>query len=263
MSLAGSAKSAAASWSTSPGGRSSSARPASTSAVAATQPLSSLSLQATEQYEPRPSRAAASPSSAAEQVRLGKARRARDRGRSARRRRPWGRRRALARHSSRTPARSSREQAAPRRALRGVAGGQLREPLLPETRALELGRQRVELLERRVDAGLDRELAQQAPGEAVDGADGRVVESVERALDDRGARGVAAGALRQPLELLADALAQLAGRLLGERDGRHRAHVPGAAVGVEHAAHVAVDEHARLAGAGPGLQQVGRARGRW
>ena len=40
VSLTGSAKSAAASWSTSSGGRSSSARPASTSAIAAMQPLS-------------------------------------------------------------------------------------------------------------------------------------------------------------------------------------------------------------------------------
>ena len=67
----------------------------------------------------------------------------------------------------------------------------------------------------------------------------------------------------QPLELLAHALAQLSGRLLGERDGRHRAHVAGAAVGVEHAAHVAVDEHAGLARARPGLEQEGRCRGRW
>ena len=54
--------------------------------------------------------------------------------------------------------------------------------------ALDLGGEPVELLERRVDAGLDGELAQQATGEAVDGADGRVVEGVEGALDGVGAR---------------------------------------------------------------------------
>ena len=137
----------------------------------------------------------------------------------------------------------------------GSPRGELRQPLLPEPRALEIGAEPVELLERRVDAGLDGELAQQPAGEPVDGADGRVVQRVERRLDRRRRGRARRSAVRKPLELLADALAQLAGRLLREGDGGDGAHVAGAALGIEHAAHVALDEHARLARACAGLEQ--------
>ena len=63
------------------------------------------------------------------------------------------------------------------------AARHLGQPLVPQAGALDLGAQRVELLECRIDAGLDGELAQQSAGEAVDGADGGVVERVERCLD--------------------------------------------------------------------------------
>ena len=61
----------------------------------------------------------------------------------------------------------------------------------------------VELLERGVDAGLDGELAQEPSREAVDGADGRVVEGVEGARDGGGLGGAGRRRLRAPLELLA------------------------------------------------------------
>ena len=93
----------------------------------------------------------------------------------------------------------------------------------------------------------------------MDGADGRVVERREGAFDGVRRLGACLGRGGPRLELLAHALAQLAGGLLGERDGGHGAHVAGARLGVEHAPDVAVDEHARLAGAGPGLEQEGGA----
>ena len=65
-----------------------------------------------------------------------------------------------------------------------LAAGQLGQPLVPQAPAPNLGAQRVELLERRVDAGFDGKLPQQAPGKAVDRADGGIVERVERRLDD-------------------------------------------------------------------------------
>ena len=141
----------------------------------------------------------------------------------------------------------------------GIGGGELAEPLLPQPATLEVRPEGVELLERRVHAGLDGELAQQTAGEPVDGADGRVVERVERALDDRRTRRVSGGLTRQPLELLAYALAELTGCLLREGDRRHRAHVARPQHRVEDAVHVAVDEHPGLPGAGARLQEKGRA----
>ena len=66
-------------------------------------------------------------------------------------------------------------QPAPGRPRRRVARGELAEPLLPQAAALEVRPERIELLERGVHPGLDRELAQQPAREPVDGADGRVV----------------------------------------------------------------------------------------
>jgi hypothetical protein len=64
-----------------------------------------------------------------------------------------------------------------------------------------------------------------------------------------------ASAPAAPTSASAHALTQLAGGLLGERDRGHCAHVAAAQLFVEHALDVAIDEHAGLAGAGPGLEQ--------
>ena len=140
-----------------------------------------------------------------------------------------------------------------------IRGGQPGEPLLPQTGAFDVGAELVELLEGGVDGGLHRELAQQAPGKTVDGADRRVVERREGAFDQVRRGGACLGRSRPRLEFLAHALAQFAGGLLGEGDGGHAAHVAGAQPLIEHAVDVAVDEHARLAGASPGLEQEGGA----
>ena len=222
------------------------------------QPLSPVLAQATEQCSASLSSGTASPSSAPRRSRLGEQL---DLGVEV----VALAEHALGAHGERPqpvePHARAQEasEPLPRRSHGGIADGELAEPLLPQPAALEVRPEGVELLERRVHAGLDGELAQQTAGEPVDGADGRVVERVERALDDRRARGVSGGLPRQPFELLADALAELAGCLLRERDRRHRAHVARPLRRVEDAVHVAVDEHAGLAGAGARLQQEGRA----
>ena len=127
---------------------------------------------------------------------------------------------------------------------------------MPQLSALKVRPQGIELLEGRVDTRLDRELAQQAPGEAVDGADGGVVQRVERRSDLHGVLcdGRARLAL---LKLLADTLAQLAGRLLGEGDRRDGAHIPRPTVRIEDGVDVPADEDLGLARSGSRLEEVG------
>ena len=72
-----------------------------------------------------------------------------------------------------------------------VPRGEPSQPLLPEAGALEVGAEAVELFEGGIDARLHGELAQQAAGEPVDGADGRVVEGIQG-----GPHGLGGGASR-------------------------------------------------------------------
>ena len=85
------------------------------------------------------------------------------------------------------------------------------EQVLPALVEGQLALQLVEHVEARRQAGLDRELEQDAPGEGVQRADRRMVEVVERGLAQRRAAGL--------VELGADAVAQLGSGLLGEGDG--------------------------------------------
>ena len=107
--------------------------------------------------------------------------------------------------------------------------------------------------EERIDARLDRPLAEQFRAEAVDGVDVRLLERLERVLETRRrARRSACGRDRRALllERLAQAQLQLAGGLFGERHGDDLVHRR--AAGREHAED-AVDELGRLAGAGRGF----------
>ena len=136
-----------------------------------------------------------------------------------------------------------------------------RQPVAPQALAQQVGADLVELREGGIDARFDGALAQQAGGKGVDGRDGRVVETVERggeavAFGRRELRAGRVVAGEPRLEGAADALAQLAGGLLGEGDGDHRRD--GRRVGARQAGEVAVDQHAGLAGAGAGFDQEGR-----
>ena len=125
---------------------------------------------------------------------------------------------------------------------------QLVEEVLPALVERQLALQLVEHGEPGRQAGLDRELEQDAPGEGVQRADRGVVEGVERGLAQR--RRPALG------EPLAEAVAQLGGGLLGERDGGD--HVDRHALVDER--EDAPDERGRLAGAGAGLDEQRRRR---
>ena len=73
--------------------------------------------------------------------------------------------------------------------------------------------------EQRIDARLDRPLAQQVGAEAVDGADVRFLERLQRLVQAcRAARRSGAPARALAFERFAQPQLQLAGRLLGERD---------------------------------------------
>ena len=117
------------------------------------------------------------------------------------------------------------------------------ERLVEEPRRRRFGEHR----EQRIDARLDRPLAQQLGAEAVDGADVRFLESLERSSSRVRRVGIGAGIRARPLEPLAQPQLQLAGRLLGERDRDDLADVR-APLGQDR--EDPVDELGRLAGAG-------------
>ena len=122
---------------------------------------------------------------------------------------------------------------------------QLVEEVLPAFVEGQLALQLVEDVEPRGQPGLDGELEQDAPGEGVQRADRRLVERLEGAG--------APSRRRRRAELGADAVAQLGGRLLGERDRGD---------GVDRDALVDEGEDARhqrrgLAGTGAGLDEQG------
>src|SRR5918992_3106299 len=91
---------------------------------------------------------------------------------------------------------------------------QLVEEVAPSLVEVELALQLVEHGESGGKTGLDGELVQEAEGEGVQRADRCAVEPIERGLSEFAGR---AGQ-----QLLAHAVAQLPGRLLGERDRRDR-----------------------------------------
>ena len=135
----------------------------------------------------------------------------------------------------------------PRRDLAVGVVEQLVEQVLPALVERELALQLVEHGEARRQAGLDGELEQDAAGERVQRADRGVVEAVEGGLTRVGSPGGSASTLAQ-------AVAQLGGGLLGERDGGD---------GVDRHALVderedAPDERGGLAGAGAGLDEQRR-----
>ncbi len=114
----------------------------------------------------------------------------------------------------------------------------------------------VEHLDARGDARLDRVLAQDAPGEAVQRADGGAVEVVECGAAPLGPLLVAIGRGLGPLavEPLAYAVAQLGRGLLGEGDGGQLVKAGGAR---GDQAHDPVDQRPRLARARPRLHEQG------
>ena len=144
----------------------------------------------------------------------------RARSRAARRRRPRRRR---------SPAAPARRRPRLERALVGVA----REPL---------GGALVEHLEARVEPGGERPRAQDARAEAVDRADPARVDLARVLL------------LAERQEAPADALPQLAGGLLGEREREDRADRHAVA---QHRLDAALGHHRRLARAGVGGEQRG------
>jgi hypothetical protein len=145
----------------------------------------------------------------------------------------------------------------PEQAVRPVGGRQLQ---LRSAGRVEQGRERrVE----RAGAQPGRLPVLQHPKAGIDARGERVrpqqprAEAVDRrhvsAL--RGQPGLAVAQLGQPL---AQALAQLAGGLLGERDGQHAAGVDAA---LDHRPRAALDDHGGLAAARVGVQQPRAAAG--
>ena len=118
------------------------------------------------------------------------------------------------------------------------------ERLVVQARALIVGEHR----EGGIDPGLYRPLAQQVGAEAVNRADVRFLEALHRRRQAR--RGNTGGSRARVLELLAQPQLELAGRLLGERDGDDLID-PGPA-GLDQP-HDALHEFGGLAGAGGGL----------
>ncbi len=141
-------------------------------------------------------------------------------------------------------------------ARRPVGVEQPRQPVAPETLTKQLRRDLVELHEGGIDTRLDRPLAQQPGGEGVNGRDRGVVEARQGKREPltQGRRLGVAG--QYPFEAAADALAKFAGGLFGEGDGHHGGDRR--CVGARQAGDVAIDEDARLAGAGARLDQEGR-----
>ena len=142
--------------------------------------------------------------------------------------------------------------------------GALLEPVPPQPREHELGAELVELAERRVDTGLHRTLPEQPAGERVDGGDERRVDVVKSLLQRAALRGVERRAfvelLRSPSEQLLQArgetLTQVAGGLLREGDGDDLRERRAGSEAVDEA----LDQDARLAGPGAGLDQEGRVQ---
>jgi hypothetical protein len=127
--------------------------------------------------------------------------------------------------------------------------------------ALEGAREQAPLLvlvghrEERVDAGLDRPLVQQVGAEAMDRADARELELLERALEVRALRAAGSRLAEGPLDLRAQPQLHLAGGLLGEGHGDHALErAAPCAQGRDDARH----ERRGLAGAGGGLDEERR-----
>ena len=126
-------------------------------------------------------------------------------------------------------------------------------------------RHRIAHLEARRQAGFERELDEDPQGEAVERADGRIIDGVERIeatsrpigppcrLAGRGGCSRREGL---PLEAPADAVAQLRGRLLGEGDGGELADVVEASRG--HQLDHPTDQLVGLARARPGFDEQAR-----
>jgi hypothetical protein len=130
-----------------------------------------------------------------------------------------------------------RDELERRRALVAQEAGEGR---VERAAAQRPGARVVEDGEARVQAGRDRVPAQHAGAEPVDGG-------------DPGGLGVARVLAAPELEeSLTDTGAQLTGRLVGERDGQD---LLGAQAVLRHAAHEALDEDRRLAGARAGADQ--------
>jgi hypothetical protein len=137
-------------------------------------------------------------------------------------------------------------------ALEGGVGEEVVAERAPAPVELHLRADLVEHLDARRQSGLDRVLGEQALGEAVEGADGRAVELVERGAAPGahvvGGRGVDGAGLERP----ADAVAQLRAGLLGERDRRDR---PQLDLAVDDERHDAAHELGRLPRPGPGFDE--------
>jgi hypothetical protein len=110
----------------------------------------------------------------------------------------------------------------------------------PRRRTQLAGDRVVEHHERGIQAGGHGVAAQDAGAEAVDRPDPGALRLARRL------------AFTQRQEPCPHARAQLAGRLLGEGDGED---LPGAQAVVQHRPHEALDEHRRLAAAGPRREQ--------
>ncbi len=104
--------------------------------------------------------------------------------------------------------------------------------------------------ERRIDARLDRPLAQEIGAEGVDGADVRFFEVMHGVVEERARGGVRRRLRARSLELFAQAQLQLAGGLFAERD---RDDLADRGALVLDQRDDAADELGRLAGAGGGF----------
>ena len=116
----------------------------------------------------------------------------------------------------------------------------------------ELRRDVVEHLDAGRESGFDRVLGEDALRERVEGRHRGSVELLERARGSCGHHRI--GIAREGFEGAPDAVAQLGGRLLGERD---RGDLPHGHVARDHEGHDAVDERLGLARTGTGLDEEG------
>ena len=122
---------------------------------------------------------------------------------------------------------------------------------MPGVGEVEVCAERVENLEAGVDSGVERALLEQARGEGVDRLDvGRV--DLSQGVVEPSSFGRVGGPAASFGERGADPRAQLAGRLLGERD-RHDVAQP--RVVAAHQLDHPVDQDPGLARAGAGLQE--------